>query len=283
MSAATDTRAEQGGQTGAPVAQTAGPGGRSRSWPTTLLRYGGMPLFLVLVLGGLYLYVQGQALDSIEQRELTWSNISESAFDHVFLSAVSTVLVVVIAVPMGILATRPSLQRFAPAAVGIGNFGQAIPSLGLLAIILTVAQSDAEWLSWLPSTGRVPVIAALVAYSILPILRNTMVGLQQVDDSLLEAGRGMGLSNLQVLSRVELPLAVPVMLAGVRTALVINVGTAALAFLFGGGGLGTIIFAGIQLRRTPVVLTGAILTAALALLVDYLAGLVEEWLTPRGL
>ncbi|MDQ3451643.1 MAG: ABC transporter permease subunit [Actinomycetota bacterium] len=93
----------------------------------------------------------------------------------------------------------------------------------------------------------------------------------------------MGLSNFQVLRKIEMPLAVPVVLAGVRTALVINIGTAALVFLYGAGGLGTLIFQGFQLRREPILLTGAVLTATLALLVDYLAGLVEEWLTPRGI
>ncbi|MCA1782203.1 MAG: ABC transporter permease subunit [Intrasporangiaceae bacterium] len=136
---------------------------------------------------------------------------------------------------------------------------------------------------WLPSTGTVPVVVSLVAYSFLPILRNTMVGLDQVDKAVLEAGRGMGMSNSLVLRRLELPLAVPVILAGVRTALVLNVGTAALAFLFGGGGLGETIQAGFQLNRTPVLIFGALSVAILALLVDYLAGLVEEFLTPRGL
>lgn len=127
------------------------------------------------------------------------------------------------------------------------------------------------------------MVVSLVGYSFLPILRNTMVGLQQVDGSVLEAGAGMGMSNARVLRRIELPLAVPVILAGVRTALVLNVGTATLAFLFGGGGLGQTIFQGFQLRRTPILITGAVLVAVLALLVDYVAGLVEEKLTPRGL
>lgn len=242
-------------------------------------RYLAMPLFLTIVLAALYLWVNGQELDSIEARQLNRPLIQGRLQEHVFISAVSTFFVVLIAVPLGIVATRPSVRRFAPGIIALGNFGQAIPSLGLLTIINLAALR----VPWLPSTGAVPAVLALVAYSSLPILRNTMVGLQQVDDSLLEAGRGMGLSNFQVLRRIEVPLAVPVMLAGVRTALVINVGTAALVFLYGAGGLGTLIFQGFQLRRTPILLTGAVLTAALALLVDYLAGLVEEWLTPRGL
>lgn len=244
-----------------------------------VFRYTARPLFIALVLAGLYFYVTGQELDSIEQRQLVPAVIQQRLSEHIYISALSTFFVIILAVPLGIFATRPSLRRIAPFIVGFGNFGQAIPSLGLLTLIFLLAFEVA----WLPSTGTAPAVMALVAYSTLPILRNTMVGLQQVDPSLLEAGRGMGLSNLQVLRKVEMPLAIPVVLAGVRTALIINVGTAALVFLFGAGGLGTLILQGFQLRRTSILLTGAVLTAALALLVDYLAGLVEEWLTPRGL
>ncbi|CAN5364660.1 ABC transporter permease [soil metagenome] len=242
-------------------------------------RYAAMPLFLTLLLLGLYLWVTGQQLGQVEQRQLNAPFITAKLVQHVRASTLSTILVILIAVPMGILATRPSLRRFAPLIIGLGNFGQAIPSLGLLTLIFLFART----VEWLPSTGIVPVVLALTAYSALPILRNTMVGLQQVDPSLLLAGRGMGLSNTGVLTRIEMPLAVPVILAGVRTALIINIGTAALVFLYGGGGLGELIFQGFQLRRTTILMTGAVLTAALALLVDYLAGLAEEFLTPKGL
>lgn len=238
----------------------------------TFLRYTGRPLFLAAVLLGVYLWIQAIELDSIETRTLTSDFILTGLQEHIELTLISTVIVLLIAVPLGIIATRPKLKNLAPPIIGLGNLGQAIPSLGLITIIVL-----------LTSTGRNPVIAGLVAYSALPILRNTMVGLQQVDPSLLEAARGMGMSQTEVLAKIEMPLAVPVILAGVRTALVINVGTASLAFLFGAGGLGEIIFRGFQLNRDPVLVTGAVLTAALALLIDYLAGLVEEWLTPRGL
>ncbi len=244
-----------------------------------VIRYGGMPAFILAVLGALYLWVSGLALDSISQRNLNPPVLIEAVREHIWLTVVSTLLVLMLAIPLGIVATRPGSKRLAPLFLGLGNAGQAIPSLGMLAIIYFLVRDS----TWLPSTGRPPVVTALVLYSFLPILRNTMVGLQQVDRDVLEAGRGMGMSNAQVLRRIELPLAVPVILAGVRTALVLNVGTATLAFLFGAGGLGNIIVTGFGLNRLPVLLTGAILTAALALFVDYLAGLVEEWLTPRGL
>lgn len=244
-----------------------------------LMRYLGMPLFLLAVLALLYLYVQSQELDSIEARTLTPANLLEQTRQHVLLTVYSTFFVLLIAVPLGIFATRPRTRRFAPAIIGLGNAGQAIPSLGLLALLFYVFRTTPG----LPSTGTFPVVVALVGYSFLPILRNTMVGLDQVDRAVLEAGKGMGMTNRLVLRRLELPLAVPVILAGVRTALVLNVGTAALAFLFGGGGLGQTIFSGFQLRRMPVLLTGAVLVAVLALLIDYVAGLIEEKLTPKGL
>ncbi|MEX0835215.1 MAG: ABC transporter permease, partial [Nitriliruptor sp.] len=213
----------------------------------TAFRYLAMPLLITAIIGGLYLWVQGQELDSIELRQLESSILWPRFVEHVQLSALSTFFVLFLAVPTGILMTRPRFRRFAPAVIGLGNAGQAIPSLGTLALLyfLFVAVDG------LPSTGLVPVTVALVGYSFLPILRNTMVGLDQVDPSVLEAGKGMGLSDRRILRRIELPLAVPVVLAGVRTALVLNIGTAALAFLFGGGGLGVIIQRGFQLSRTP--------------------------------
>lgn len=243
------------------------------------LHWFGIPIIGAVTLVLLYLWVQGHELDSIEQRRLTSDILIEQLIQHIGLTVWSTVIVLLLAVPLGIVATRPGTQRLAPAIIGLGNAGQAIPSLGLLALLFSIFRS----VPFLPSTGMVPVVFALVGFSFLPILRNTMVGLQQVDASVLEAGRGMGMSNNTVLRRLELPLAVPVILAGVRTALILNVGTATLAFLFGAGGLGETIFQGFQLRRSPLIVTGSALVAVLALLVDYIAGLVEEKLTPRGL
>jgi osmoprotectant transport system permease protein len=245
----------------------------------SLIHYFGMPVFLTLVLTGVFLWVNAQDLDSIERRTLQPGNLVDATLQHAWLAALSTIFVLLLAIPLGIIATRPRYRRVAPAIIGLGNAGQAIPSLGMLALIFFLFSE----IDFLPRTGTLPAVVALVAYSFLAILRNTMVGLQQVDASVLEAGRGMGMSQRRVLRRIELPLAVPVILAGVRTALVLNVGTAALAFFIGGGGLGEVIITGVGLGRTPILLVGAVLVASLALLVDYLASLVEEKLTPRGL
>ena len=243
-----------------------------RNWAPRVLRFVGVPIALGLVLLALVLYIGGQSLDSVEARQLELSAVLDALWEHIKLTAVSTFFVVILGVALGILLTRPFARRLTPAVLGVVNIGQAIPSIGLLAILA---------IYW--KTGFNQAIIALVAYSVLPVLRNTMVGLRGVDRRLLEAGQGMGMSKMQVLRRIELPLAVPVILAGVRTALIINVGTATLATYTGAGGLGALIDVGLKLDRQPVILVGGVLTAVLALLLDWIAGIAEDVLRPRGL
>lgn len=240
--------------------------------PSPLWRWLGTPALLGGVLLALYLYVQGQELDRIEQATINADFIGEKLVEHLQLTAVSTALVIAIAVPLGVLLTRGPARRWSPPFLAVANIGQAVPSIGVIVLLAVTV-----------GIGFDKAIVALVLYSTLPVLRNTMVGLQQVDRSLIEAGRGMGMSTLAVLMRIELPLAVPVMLAGIRTALIINVGTATLATFINAGGFGFIIDNGIRLNRDVVLVTGSVLTAVLALLVDWLAGMVEDVLRPKGL
>lgn len=232
----------------------------------------GMPLFLTLVGVATVLYLGSRELDDIEARVLNQPNVLARLQDHLELTAISTVIVILIAIPLGILVTRPFARRSIPVVLGVANLGQGIPSLGLITIIV-ISFGIGFW----------PVIIGLVAYSTLPILRNTMVGLQQVDRSLVKAARGMGMSEVAILTKVELPLAIPVMIAGIRTALILNVGTATLATFFGGGGLGQIVYQGIGLNRDPVLLVGVVLVSGLALLIDYLGSIAGRLLAPRGL
>jgi osmoprotectant transport system permease protein len=236
------------------------------------LRYLGMPVFLGLVCLALYLYVGSLQLDSIEKRILNTGFLFSRVIEHIQLAVVSTVIVVVLAVTTGILLTRPGTRRVTPAIIGLANIGQAVPSIGLLVLFAIV---------W--DFGFWPAIVAFVAYSFLSILRNTMVGLQQVDRSTIEAARGMGMTKTAVLFRIELPLAVPIILAGIRTALIINVGTATLATFVDAGGLGTVIDTGIRLGRNSVLIVGSVLTGVLALSIDWLASVAEDILRPRGL
>lgn len=156
--------------------------------------------------------------------------------------------------------------------MAVANIGQAAPAVGIIVLF-------GFWLGF----GLQAAIAALVVYALLPVLRNTMVGLTQVDRQLIEAGRGMGMSAAAVLFRVELQLAVPVMLSGIRTALVLLVGTATLATFVNGGGLGLLITTGVTLDLTRVLIAGAILVALLALVVDWTGRVVELAVRPKGL
>jgi osmoprotectant transport system permease protein len=230
---------------------------------------------LIVALGCVGLVVYYRRADRIfqDERALGWErNLRPQLEQHLSLTLWSTLFTIAIAVPLGVLLTRPRYRRAGGPILAVATSGQAVPAFGLLVLAF----------AWL---GRGPwtTIWALTLFTILPVLRNTMVGLEQVDESVIEAGRGMGLTKRQALRQIELPLAVPVILAGIRTALVINVGMAALAFLIGGGGLGTTISAGLKLSRDLVLVTGAVLTALVALAVDWIAALIETALRPRGL
>jgi osmoprotectant transport system permease protein len=231
-----------------------------------------LPLILVAVCVALYLWVGSLELDSIEQRTLNRDTILTLMREHLVISAITTVVVVALAVPTGVLLTRPSLKAATPVIVAIAGTGQAIPSIGLLVLFAIALGFGTFW-----------AIVALVIYTFLPVLRNTMVGINQVDRSVIEAGRGMGMTKNAVLFKIELPLAIPIMLAGIRTALILAVGTATLATFINAGGMGDMIDTGLSLSRESILITGALLTAVLALGIDYVAGVAEDILKPQGL
>ncbi|WP_181957441.1 ABC transporter permease [Streptomyces paludis] len=231
-----------------------------------------VPGAVVVILLLTWLYVSDTHLDSIARNSLSGGNVQLRLWQHIQLTAISTFWVLVIALPLGIALTRPALRKAAPGVTALANIGQAAPAIGLLALLVI-------WLGIGPSTA----IAGMVVYAVLPVLANTVAGLRAIDPGLVEAAKGIGMSGRGTLARVELPLAVPLILAGVRTALVLNVGTATLATFGGGGGLGDLITSGIQTQRMPVLIIGSVLTVCLALIVDWLASLVEVVLTPHGL
>jgi osmoprotectant transport system permease protein len=247
--------------------------GRLRSMPRgTVLMLVVPP---VLVVGVFLVYVwwrQTATLDSTELSQLAWPTVWRLLWEHVQLTVVSALAVVVIAVPAGVALTRGPLRAAAPAIVGVANAGQAAPSIGLIALF-------AMWLGY----GFVTAVIALTLYGLLPVLRNTITGLQGVDPTLKEAGRGVGMSATAVLLRIELPLAGPVIMAGVRTALVLLVGTAALATFIDAGGLGAIIVTGISLLKVSLMVWGAILIALLALLVEWVGRVLELVTRPKGI
>lgn len=230
------------------------------------------PAVLAVVLVITYVWINNIHLDSIARNSLAGDTVQLRWWQHVRLTAISTFWVLIIAIPLGIALTRSGLRKGAPVVTSIANIGQATPAIGLLALLVI-------WLGIGPSTA----ITGMVIYAVLPVLSNTVAGLKAIEPTLVEASRGIGMSAMGTLTKVELPLAVPLILAGVRTALVLNVGTATLATFGGGGGLGDLITSGIQTQRMPVLVLGSVLTVVLALLVDWLASLVEVALTPRGL
>jgi len=190
---------------------------------------------------------------------------------HLVLVGVSGTLAIVSGVLIGIWLSRPWMKRYAEATIQAVNMATAVPTLGKLALIMTVL-----------GIGAVSAIVGLWIATLLPIIRNTYVGIRAVPAPLIDAAHGMGMSPHAILRRVELPNALFVIFAGVRTAMAINVGTAPIAFLIGGGGLGELIFTGIDLQEFGMMLAGAIPTALLAVLVDFLFGQAQYWLVPRG-
>lgn len=228
---------------------------------------------LVLVGGLLFLVWRLNAhLSVTELRTLGWSPLGGSFLEHLRLTVVAGLVVLAVAVPLGIALTRPRLRPLSVPVLLIANTGQAAPAIGLIVLL-------AAWLGF----GFGTAVVALVLYALLPVLRNTMVGISAVDPALVEAGRGMGMSATAVLFKVELPLAVPIILAGIRTAMVLLVGTATLAVFVNGGGLGVLITTGIALYLTSLLISGAVLVALLALFVDWVGRVVEHLARPRGL
>jgi len=203
----------------------------------------------------------------------TWSfflehhaEIFDTTLEHLTLVVIAMAFAILIGVPLGMFVVqRPALRTL---ALGIASILQTVPSLALFGFLIPIP--------FIGGIGRRTAIVALVLYAILPILRNTYVGLTGIDPSVLEAAEAMGMTNAQILWRVRLPLAFAVILAGIRTATVITIGVATIAAVIGAGGLGTFIFRGVAMVSDAVILAGAIPAALLAILADLLLGLLER-------
>jgi len=246
--------------------------GQSPARGRRLARYATTPVVVAVVLAAMFAWVGTLRLDSIESRTLNAGYLLDRTREHLVLTVVSSALVAVLAIPTAVLAHRVRSRVVRGIVIALGNIGQATPAVGVVILLAIVWQ-----------TGFATALVSLVAYCFLPVLRNTLTGLEQVDEATREAARGMGMTPRQVLWRIELPLASPVILAGLRTALVFSVGVATIATFINAGGLGDMIINGLKLQRFSVLLVGAVLVAAIAVLIDWAAGLVEEWVRPRGL
>ncbi|GLV14338.1 hypothetical protein Heshes_20220 [Alicyclobacillus hesperidum] len=199
-----------------------------------------------------------------------WGALGTALGQHIYLSVLSILIASVIAIPLGVYITGH--PRLANVALTVVSIIQTIPSLALLGFMVPLF-----------GIGTVPAVIALVLYALLPIVRNTYTGIMEVDQSLIEAARGMGMTKWQTLFRVQLPLARNVMMAGLRTATVLTIGVATLATFIGAGGLGDLIMRGVNMIDPPLILVGAIPAALLAIVFDQLLHWIDRRMTPRGL
>ena len=183
--------------------------------------------------------------------------------EHIQISFIALLIATIIAVPLGILLTKT--KKISEIVMNIAAVLQTIPSLALLGLMIPIF-----------GIGRVPAIIALVVYALLPILRNTYTGIEEVDPSLVEAAKGIGMKPIRRLTKVELPIAMPVIMAGIRTAMVLIIGTATLAALIGAGGLGDLILLGIDRNDSSLILIGAIPAALLAIIFDLILRYMEK-------
>ncbi|OLO10342.1 ABC transporter permease [Chromohalobacter japonicus] len=236
--------------------------------PTLNLAGAGRLLVLVAVfLAGVWSQSSGVIDDFI----FYLPDVHYLAVQHLWLTAMSAGLAILVAIPLGIWLSRPSMAQVAESMMQILNVGTTIPTLAVLALSMSFL-----------GIGTVPAVFGLFVATLLPIARNTYTGLKGVDPALKEAAAGIGMSPAQRLLRVELPNALYVIFAGIRTALAINIGTVPLAFLIGAGGLGELIFTGIDLYDPVMMLSGAIPTALLAVVVDMLIAITAFVVVPRG-
>ncbi|QOP73390.1 ABC transporter permease [Pediococcus acidilactici] len=196
------------------------------------------------------------------------ADILSKTGQHIYISAVALALGIIVAVPLGMLLTRA--PKISGAVIGLASVMQTIPALALLAIMIPIF-----------GIGSTPAIVALFIYSLLPILRNTYLGLTSVDPALIDAAKGMGMNSFQRMWKVELQLALPVIMAGVRLSATYVIAWTALASYIGAGGLGDLIFNGLNLYRSDLILGGSIPVIILALVADFLLGKLEAKLAPK--
>lgn len=206
----------------------------------------------------------------IEYLQKDAQNVWNAIVVHIDISLLSTLFAVLIAIPVGILLTRN--EKVAKAVLAIAGVIQTIPGLVMLGIGLLLF-----------GLGMVPSVIVLVAYSVLPIMQNTYTGIKEVDEMYTEAARGIGMSSFQIMAKVELPLALPAIVAGIRMSVVYIISWATLAALIGAGGLGDLIWAGLSTYDTNMILAGAIPASLLAIIAGIIIDLIQKAVTPRGM
>lgn len=201
-----------------------------------------------------------------------WPLIFQWIIEHLIMVGIATGIATVIGVSVGVFIAGEGREKVANIIVNLAEIMLTIPSLALYTIMIPLLGA----VPGVESIGRVPAVIALVLYAQMPIIENTYTAIKEVSPAVIEAGRGMGMSSREILYKVKLPLAFPVIMAGLRNAIVMSVGIAALAVFVGGGGLGVPIFRGIRNMRVDLILTGAIFASVLAVVLDWLSGRIEQ-------
>jgi osmoprotectant transport system permease protein len=243
-------------------------GQRRRGIDLTRVRLFSIPIAVILglaVASALYQTISGSPADS---QIINYDFLSTKLVQHLVLSGVSFGIVAALTVPLGVVIAGAGRAVRIPVFL-LANVGQAVPGIGILALLYV-----------LMGLGQEPTIIALVAYGSLPVLRNTVAGIQGVDPAAVEAARGMGMTRRQGMFRVQLPLASPLIFAGLRTSLVLIIGTATLGNYIGGGGLGDVIASGINISNR-IIFVGAVVVSTLALLADWALSLLERMTVPQ--
>jgi osmoprotectant transport system permease protein len=232
-----------------------------RVYLANLLKIAGFVAMGVL----LSVYVVRHPQDSLVARLVSYHRLLVLMGQHLTIVGISSALAILTAVPAGIIVTRSALRPWSNRVVALANIGQTVPSLAVIALSVGLL-----------GIGARTAIIAMWIYSLLPILNNTLIGIKEVDPAMIEAANGMGMKPSHVLLRVEAPLALPMILAGIRTAVTINIGSAILAAFVGGGGMGNLIIAGNNISRSQVLVLGAALPVLMALAADALFEMIEQ-------
>jgi len=198
--------------------------------------------------------------------------------DHLCISLIAIAIGTVLGITTGIFIAGRGREQTADVVLYFAEIMMTVPSLALFGLLMLLLSRMG-----LSAIGFLPAVITLVIYSQLPILRNTYTAIRQVDQTMIDAGMGMGMSESQLLLRIKLPLALPIIMAGLRNAMVLTIGIAAIAALIGAGGLGVPIFRGLRNARMDLIVIGGISVSILALLIDGLMALLGRWVTPKGL
>jgi len=230
---------------------------------------------LVAIIVVLWLYKYYGAL------EYTVKNLTEFfrlIYEHLILVVISMAAAIVVGVTLGVIMTRKGLEGISPVIMAVVNVWQSVPSLGVIALAYGILP-----LLGMSGIGVVPALIALFLHAVAPIVRNTYAGIDSVSGDVIESATGMGMTKKQILFDIEIPNAMPVIMGGIRTSTAIIVGTAPLAFLIGGGGLGFWIFTGIALVDMGIIFAGAVPVALIAMIFDYLLAMLEKVVVSKGI